>query len=177
MVRKKTIPLSTVEVDLLKHLYLAFGYPSDQYKRRPTEKARFVRRWNNLSERSDSEGDLLHFVITKRKNSQWVTFDGNYKELESMPDDFLSPQEWTYLEEAYIEVLVSKNLGSDNIAYDPKLAQEIGVAFARRSARAIHAPLLLAAIEEKRKRGNWVKLTKAPKPKTGFDDWEEAAGM
>ena len=175
MIRRKTIPLSADEIELLKHLYLEFCYPSDQYKRRPRELARFVRRWNDLADRHDDAGEVLHFIVTKRKNDQWVRFDGAHKKLASMPDDFLSDKEWQALREAYVEVVVSRNIGSDNLAFDRGLAKEIGLAFARRTGRGIHAPLLFAALEAKRKRGEWITLPGRTDHGKGYDDFDEVA--
>lgn len=173
--RKKSIRVPDYQCDLLQHLYLEFGIPSDQYKRRPKERAQFTTRWNDLSERNDSPEDLLHFIVTRRKNKQWVTFGGTHKRLESMPDDFLSRKEWKQLEMAFVNVVSSKGKGSDNLVFDTNLSKELAKAFALLSGRIINAGLLTAAIEAKRKRGEWVTLPK--NADRGFDDFDQAAAM
>jgi len=170
------MPLSEALRTLLSHLYLEFGYPSDQYKRRPKELNRFVRTWNELADRHDAPSEVLHYIVTKRKNDEWVTFDGKHKRLQSMPDDFLTPEQWGFLQEAYTEVLVQRNLGSDNLAFFPDLAKEIGRAFAVRSGRVVLPALLFAAIEAKRKRGEWIKLPGTRDKGIDFGDADQVAG-
>jgi hypothetical protein len=176
-VRRHSIALSPHEREILKHLYLEYRIPSDQYRRRPKELARFVRRWNDISERSDEQGEVLHYVVTKRKNGEWVRLEGNHERLPAMEPDFLTDEEWLALEAAYDEVLISRNLGSDNLAYSDSLAKEIGKEFAKRARRVVLPALLFSAIMAKRKRGEWPKLN--PKPDDGdigFSDIDDVAG-
>jgi hypothetical protein len=162
---------------MLKHLYLEFRIPSDQYKRRPQFLDRFVRRWNALAERHDSPGEILHFIVTKRKNGEWVTLDGDYERLESMPDDFLSAEGWDHLREVYESIVIARDIGSDTLAFDEGLAREVGREFAKRVGRVVHVGLLFAAIMAKRKRGEWLKIgrDKHGKPEIGFDDIDQIA--
>ena len=92
MIRRMTIGLSPHDRGILRHLYLEFRIPSDQYQRRPQDLARFVRRWNALTERNDSPGDILHYIITNCKNSEWVKLGGDHKRLNTMPEAFLVPE-------------------------------------------------------------------------------------
>jgi transcriptional regulator with XRE-family HTH domain len=126
--------------------------------------------------RSDDSGEVLHYVVTKRKNGEWVRLEGNYERLPAMPPDFLTDEEWLALEAAYDEVLIARNLGSDNLAYSDSLAKEIGKEFAKRARRVVLPALLFSAIMAKRKRGEWTKLN--PKPAVGdigFSDIDEVA--
>lgn len=173
---RQSIPLSPHEREMLKHLYLEFRTPSDRYKRLPQQLERFVRRWNALSERHDSPGEVLHYIVTKRKNGDWVTLDGDYERLQSMPDDFLSEPEWAILGEVYESVVMTRDVGSDTLAFDDVLAREVGRSFAIRAGRVVHAGLLFAAIMTKRKRGEWLKLGRsAGKQDIGFNDIDEIA--
>jgi len=176
--RRKSIPLSPHEREILWHLYLEFRIPSDQYRRRPSELTRFVRRWNILAERNDSTGEVLHYIVTKRKNGEWATLDGDYHRLETMPDDFLSGHEWELLESVYGELLAAQGLGSDNLAYDDDLASRIGREFAKRARRVVSPSLLFAAIMAKRKRGDWVKIESRQRDvrDIGFRDIDQVAG-
>jgi hypothetical protein len=107
-VRKKAMPLPAAEDQLLRHLYLEFGFPSDQYARRPAERRWFVERWNDLAERSDEIGmDALHH---HQEKAERVTFDGTHND-SPMPSDFCA-SEWAALRVAYTNVLTSRNLGS-----------------------------------------------------------------
>jgi hypothetical protein len=166
------MPLSVAEDQLLRHLYLEYGFPSDQYERRPAERHRFVEHWNDLSERNDTEQDVIKYIISERKQGRWVKFNGTHNKLASMPDDFLGPAEWGALRTAYTTVLVSRGLGSDNLRFDQDLGQALADEFKTLTGRAVNYALLLAAIEAKRKRGLWVKIGKR---RCGFDDIDEVA--
>ena len=167
------MPLSEAFDQLMRQLYLAYGIPSDQYERRPAECRQFVASWNELSSRSDSADEVMHYIITRRKRSKWVRFEGAHKRLDSMPKDFLSDAHWLALREAYTTVLVSRGLGSDNIRFDAVLATELANEFKKLSGRTLPSSLLLAAIEAKRKRGEWLKLKDSKG--IGFSDIDEVA--
>jgi hypothetical protein len=169
---KRSILLSRRDDQVLRELYLAFGIPSDQYKRRANELGRLANAWNNITSRSDPPLDLLHYIVTQRKQKEknWPTFGGNHKRLASMPDDFLSRFEWQCLVVVYLELLTPLQKGSDNLAYDEQLTANLAAEFYRRSGRVVLGNLLAAAIEVKRKRGEWVKIRRQ-----GFDDIGEIA--
>lgn len=114
-------------------------------------------------------------MMNRRKNKKWPTLDGNHLRLERMPDDFLSDEEWKALEAAYEEVVVSGDHGSDAIFLERDVAKELGKAFASRVGRVVSPLLLSAALEVKRKRGEWLKLPKQ-KRRRGWSDMDEAAG-
>jgi hypothetical protein len=158
MVQRSTIGLSSRHREILENLYREFRIPSDQYQRRQQDLARLVRRWNSLTDRGDSPGEVLHYIITKRKNGDWVRLDGEHKRLRTMPEDFLSTEEWEILQEVYDERVVGQGVGTDALAYDNDLARQIQREFARRAGRAVEGSLLVAAIIAKRKRGEWTKL-------------------
>jgi hypothetical protein len=99
--------------------------------------ARFVTMWNGLSGRSDNAGDPLHYIVTQRKQGLWVTFGGTYQRLHTMPEDFLSPEEWVALEVVYEETLVALNVGSDNLGFDEQLAARVSDDFFRRTGRVV----------------------------------------
>ncbi|OWK35551.1 hypothetical protein [Fimbriiglobus ruber] len=156
--RRNTISIRSDEVEILKQLYLEFRFPSDQYRRRHRELLRFTEAWNGLTNRSDSSGELLHFIITQRKQKKWPTFGGTHHKLASMPDDFLSPREWVILREIYDEMLIPLEMGSDNLAYDDLLAQQLSREFRDRAGRTVYGRLLFCAIMTRRKRGEWSTL-------------------
>jgi hypothetical protein len=168
--RRRTIPLVPGEVELLKLLYMEYRYPSDQYERRPAALRRFVSQWNDLSERTDAPEEVMHYIITKRKARKWVRFDGDHEKMASMRDEFLTEQQWAALRAAYTDVLVSRRLGSDNIRFDPSLASDLSRRFRALSGKTMNASLLLAAIEAKRKRGEWITIGDRG---IGFSDIEQ----
>lgn len=172
---RKAIRLFPHEIQLLKQLYFEFRVPSDQYRRRPDELSRFVDSWNGLTGRSDAPGEILHYIITQRKQKKWVTFDGDHKRLRSMPADFLSPDEWGHLRAIYNRLLATQEIGSDNLQYDDGLADRLAKDFAKLANRVVPGQLLFAAIMARRKRGEWEKLPK--KTDCGFGDIDEVSGM
>ena len=153
--RKKSIRLRPDEDSLLRQVYLSEGIPSDQYaKRPPGDLARFIRRWNTLSERTDSSEEVQHYIKTKRKNKQWVTFEGNHKRSEAIPEDILASDQWATLNTIYEETCIARGLGSDNIDYDEGLAKEFSQSFARLTGLIFPGRYLLAILMHKRKRGD-----------------------
>ena len=173
MTRRKSIRLSPDEVALLKKRYLLYRIPSDQYKRRLRIAARFLREWNALSGRSDCWEDVIHFIITKRKNGEWVTF-GDTHLLMAEPDwDTLTAPEWASLERAYREVVLAREVASDHLVYDQTLAAELARRFAALTGRSLPSMTLAALAMSKRKRGEWVRLT--PADGLGFSDIDEVA--
>lgn len=173
MKRKKAMPLSCREVALLQDLYLEFRIPSDQYKRRPRAAARLLRRWNTASGRSDCWENVIHYIISKRKQKKWVTFGDNYLQLAEPNWQVLNEQEWTALEQAYCEVLLAKDLASDNLVYDLNLATAVADRFAVLSGRAMDRMDLAALVMSKRKRGEWVRLKPNAESSLGFSDIDE----
>lgn len=174
---RKAISIPAHEVEILKELYRQFRIPSDQYKRRPAQLDRFVGAWNTLTHRNDSGGELLHYIITQRKQKKWVTFGNDYARLACLPDTFLSAREWLILEAIYREEMLPREIGSDNLAYDDLLAAQIAREFCDRSGRMVYGRLLFSAIMAKRKRGEWVNV-RPPKENQGgigFSDMDDIA--
>ena len=167
---RRAIRLLPDEDQLLRHLYTEFKIPSDQYERRPQDLERFVTVWNDLSGRSDAPGEVLHYIITQRKQKEknWPTFNGKHKRLTAMPDDFLSPGEWAALKTVYRDVVMPLGIGSDNLAYDDQLAAQVAREFFKLTGRSVPGRLLFAALMAKRKRGEWDTLPK--KDGRGFGD-------
>lgn len=177
--RRKTIPLFDHEDRLLRRLYKEFRIPSDQYEKRPEDFALFVATWNDLSERHDSPGDILHYIKTKRKQTKrlkipWPTFDGTHERAPRV-GGMLGDGEWHALRGIYARVVLARGLGTDNIAYDEELQEELSTAFAKATGRVIPGLLLSAMIVEKRKQKNqWFTLRDDYKDRDiGFDDIDE----
>jgi hypothetical protein len=178
MARRKSIQLSCAEVGLLQDMYLRYRTPSDQYKRRPQRAARFLKEWNRLSGRSDSWEDVIHYIITRRKNKQWVTFgtDADYDKLAEPNWNLFSESDWTALEQAYREVLMPIDLGSDNLTYSRCLAAALARRFAAFAGRSVQSCVLMSLVMSKRKRGEWVRLRPpAENDDLGFSDIDQVA--
>ncbi len=159
---------------LLQSLYLEFRIPSDQYKRRPRDAQRFLRRWNALSGRADLWEDVIHFIITRRKRKRWVVLGDDYIPLAEPDWDTLNVAEWTALECAYRKVVLAQDIASDNLVYDPLLAAALAREFAALTGRSLPSAILIALVMSKRKRGEWARLTPTPEG-IGFSDMDEVA--
>jgi hypothetical protein len=157
--RRSSIVIPPDEREILWQLYREYRIPSDQYRRRPAELARFTDAWNGLTNRSDSSGELLHYIITQRKQSKWFKFCGTHQKLSAMPEDFLNTREWLILRAIYEEQLIPLEMGSDNLAYDDLLALNLSREFHDRAGRVVHGRLLYAGIMKKRKRGDWITIS------------------
>ena len=55
---------------------------------------------------------IHHYMMTKRKNGQWVTFDGAHNRLPTLTEDSLSAEEWSYLQSIYDALFVADDIGS-----------------------------------------------------------------
>lgn len=176
--RRKTIPLFKHEDKLLRRLYVDTKIPTDQFERRPDDLANFVEIWNGLAERHDSVDDVLHYMRTKRKQTRrlpepWPTFDGAHERAPSL-NGLLSEHEWEVLREIYERLVLSRELGTDNLGHDEALCDELATSFAKRTRRCIPGLILSAAIMAKRKRKDWCKVgRKEHKQDRGFGDIDE----
>jgi hypothetical protein len=152
--RRKTMRLSPDEDRLLRHVYTQFLIPIDQYAQRPKKEAEFVGRWNDLSGRSDPAGDVIHYMKTKRKSKQWVTFDGGHQRLACPGEDLLSSEEWA----ALLDIYQDMNTPSDHFAHDDELADELASRFIDRAGRYVPGRELFALLMALRKRGMLPKV-------------------
>jgi len=143
---------------LLRHLYLEFRIPIDQYKKpqRQAELAGFIRAWNDASGRDDKAEEIVRYMENQRKSGKrgrgWPTFNGDYEPLASPRTECLSEPQWGHLKAIYVELVVSKEIGRDQLAYLPELRAAIAREFNRRTGRHVSGDLLAALIEAKCKR-------------------------
>lgn len=173
-VRRKTIPLQRDEDRLLRKFYLYARVPVDQYEKRPPgEFEAFVKNWNRATGRSDSEDDIKHYMMTKRKNGDWPRMDGKHKTAPSIHNMIeLQEDDWDALYRIYLDVVVPKDLGRDSLVYDDELAELVAYKFSQATGRIIPSHLLVAAIMAKSKRKDWAHLPDAIERsrKREFDD-------
>ena len=152
--RTKTLTLQPDEDALLRARYLHYQIPSDQYSRRPDELRLFLRDWNALSGRHDKEGELLHYIKTKRKNKQWVTFEGEHKKQPRVPlpplDDSHRP--------AFDEIYTQLNAASDHYPYNPQLAKRFAQFFHSRTGLQLSVKEVQILMLDRRKQGLLPKL-------------------
>jgi hypothetical protein len=184
--RRKKIPLRPDEDRLLRKLYIQWRIPRGQYKSHPVELAAFVQLFNNLSGLSYSALEVLHYIETQQKAGErlkpaWPTFDGNHKKLAPM-DKTLSDEEMAALREIWHEHVLPMNIGTDKATFIDSLVTLLEREFAKRTRHMIPGIMLLAIVENERKKGLWLTLrddTQGGKKDDGigFDDMDEAAGL
>lgn len=172
---RRSIRMSPDEDNSLRRLYLEFRIPSDQYAKRPGDLERFMRRWNEISDRGDTAEDVMHYIKTKRKKGRWVRFDGDH-ELAPAPE-CLTPEQWEALDATYSVICVSNGLGSDNLDFDAELADEFRREFVCRTGLFRSGRDLLALLMVVRKDGRLQKINPdTPSRGFGFGDIDEVAG-
>lgn len=165
MKRRRSIPLRPDEHRALRQQYLNFRYPTDQYAKRNSELERFTDTWNASMERDDSSGDLLHYMVTKRKAGKWVRFDGSHKKLARTAPDLFSDEEWQELIDIYIDL----DEPSDHYAFDGNLQAHLSAEFQLRTGRHVWGSVLVAALIDLR------KDDRLPRLRDDFDDIDEIA--
>jgi hypothetical protein len=176
MTRRRILRLQPHDDTLLRTLYREFNITIDKYPLRPTDLARFVQTWNNLSGRDDTAQDILHYMMSKRKNLPkgpgWEKLGrdaGTTFMAETL--DF-SKEEVMTLDLIYEDFQVA----SDNYALDAELASRLRDEFARRTKRLVPPMILAAAMIRRRKDG--VLATLRPKDEQndlGFRDIDQVA--
>lgn len=163
----------TVDEDsLLQSLYVEANIPTDQYARREAELRTLVDTWNTLCGRSESHTDLLHYMMTQRKNKKWVTLGRS--ECEKMKDTAagLSAEELLVLDKIHEDLQIS----SDRFALDSELAEQLKKEFALRTGRVFPAMLLAAAMIRRRKVGKLETLKPTKEScSVPFSDFDKVA--
>ena len=161
--------LSIDDKEMLKFLYVRQKIPTDQYKRRPEALRKLTDRFNALTERNDKADDLLHFMISQRKQGKWPKLGTAHRKLARVPLDLMTAEEWKILDEIYLDI----NVGSDNYAYNGDLRRELARRFSASAGRFLPARTLCAALERRRKEGTLPRLT--DKPEKPFGDIDAVA--
>lgn len=155
--------------EMLQFLYVRQKIPTDQYKRRPEALRKLTDRFNALTERNDKADDLLHFMISQRKQGKWPKLGTAHRKLARVPLDLLTAEEWKILDEIYLDM----NVGSDNYAYNVELRRELARRFSASAGRFLPERTLCAALERRRKEGSLPRLT--DKPEKPFGDIDAVA--
>ena len=171
--KKVSLRLVVHEEALLKHLYAERRIATDEYMRRPADLEDLVTTFNNLTGRKDSPTDLLHYMVTRRKKSQWVRLgeeclrNSSSQVIELTSDDFI------VLDEIYEDLQV----GSDKLVFDEEVRDKFTKEFARRTKKIVPALILAATMVRRRKGGSLATLRpdNTATPAIGFQDIDEIA--
>ncbi len=161
--------LSIDDEQILRDLYVRQNIPTDQYKRRPDALRVLAETFNDLTDRSDDPDDLLHLMITRRKQGRWPALGSGHKKLPAVPADTFSDAEWSLVDSIY----VGMGKGSDHYAYDVGLRRELTRRFSTSTGRVVPARVLCAALEQRRKDGLLPRLT--DEPPEAFADMDAVA--
>lgn len=143
----------STEKPILEAIYVEHGIPLDQLRRVPEILGEITRSFNRLTSRDFSAGELLRYMINRRKNKDWPRLGSGATRLEGAAN-VLSNTEIEHLRTVYL----SMDLPSDEFLYRPAKTAEIEARFARASGIRIPGGVLVAVIIAKRKRGEWVRI-------------------
>lgn len=170
--RRCTLRLQKDEEASLRALYREFDIPTDQYPHRPDDLQRLVSAWNDLTGRSESAPDVLHYMITRRKKGEWERLGRNAGGDFQPPQVTFTEEEIKHLDAIHEELQVA----SDTYAIHAEAATRLQQEFARRAGRVVPPMILAAAMIRRRKAGTLATL----KPKSddqdlGFSDIDQVA--
>jgi hypothetical protein len=176
--KKRSIALLPHERKVLEDLYLQFRIPVDQFESRPDELAKFTQEFNELTGRVEVSGELIRFMRNRRKNSDWLTLDGNHLVTPPLPP--LTAEETILLIQIY-KANVTDVFGNctDVLAHNSDIADIIVSEFAQAAGRVVPAHVLVTKLTALRKRGMLDRVEdskSADDGDVGFGDIDEATG-
>lgn len=167
MAARKTVRLNPDEDQTLRRLYRNLRVPVDQFRRRPRELARLTDAFNAATGLQLTTGQVLHYMIRRRKDGNWVTFDGTHRRANPLPDALFTNDEWQIVDRLYVEC----GVGADTFLYDGKLATDFCAKIAAALGRAMRADVVAAALVDRRKNDALPRL----RPDAGFEDIDQIA--
>ena len=149
----------------LEGLYVAHGVATDQLRRDPATLSVITRTFNQLTGRDDSSGDLLSYMMNRRKEADWPKLGSSAKRFAPVTELLTDEQL-----EAVRRIYVTMDIPSDQYMCRTTLARRIADMFEASTGVRISAQVLVAVIVAKRKRGLWVRIRDA------FGDLDQALG-
>ena len=174
MAKRRSLQLQPHDDTLLRTLYREFNITIDQYPQRPEDLTRFVQSWNNLSSRDDTAQDILHYMISKKKN----LFNGpGWEKLGRDAGGDFKSEKLDFSEDQFKTfdlIYEDFQIASDNYALDAEVARRLQDEFARRTGRIVPPMILAAAMIRRRKDGVLATLRpKAQENDLGFTDIDQ----
>jgi len=133
---------------------------------------RLVGTWNGFTGRNKATPDVLHFMVTKRKNGEWERLGRTASSGFALQWLTFSPEQLVQLDAIHEE----SQIASDSYALDPEAANKLQGEFARRTGRIVPGMILAAAMVYRRKNGNLAALRPRTGEQTiGFSDIDQVA--
>jgi hypothetical protein len=167
------LQLKPEEDHLLRILYKQFGITTDNLPRQPDKLDEFTETFNSLTGRVDTP-ELLHYMVTRRKKSQWVKL-GRKKRSDQQQQSasyLFADEDWEHIDAIYEEFQIP----SDNFSLHPELSKKLQDEFARRAGKIVPAMVISAAMVTRRKAGKLTTLKPKPSEQDlGFEDIDEVA--
>lgn len=142
--------LAAEEKHCLEELYLHHGIATDQLRRVPVVLNSITAAFNRMTGRDFDAATLHRYMVNRRKNKDWPCLGTRARKFASVLDDF-TEDELVLLESLYVEF----NKTSDELLFSPKTARALADLFAKKAGRIMPGHTLVAAIFQKRKRGEW----------------------
>ncbi len=140
---------------------------------RPAIWKQLVDTFNGLTGRNDSPEDILHYMMTHRKQAQWVKIGRGKQPDEVREAVKLDAEDWPHVDAIYEELQIA----SDNFACDEELSKNFADEFAKRTGKIIPPMLLAAAVISRRKAARLATLkARSTEEDVNFGDIDEVAG-
>src|SRR5277367_5587214 len=121
MPRRQILQLLPHEEELLRTLYREYEIPTDQYPHRPDDLSRLVETWNGFTGRKEPGPEVLHYMVTKRKNGEW-------ERLGRKAGSGFAPQRLTFTPEEFGQldaIHEELQIASDRYALNPEAANKL----------------------------------------------------
>lgn len=170
--RRKSIKILPHDRSALVKHYVKHNLPIEQLEARPAELHVFVKEWQRMSGLKHTEGELLHYMRNERKCGRWVKLGKNCPPVPELPE--FSVEDVEALVVIYEENVAILGQGTDNIAYEPEIAELLVKSFFEMTGRGLPAHQLTQKLTALRKRGLLTKVGDMPQPiESGYDDTQE----
>jgi hypothetical protein len=174
----KPIRPSEHDDGVARAVYFHKRIPRDQYKKRPEDLQELADTINRLTGREDKPDQWLRYIQNQQKattryllqgREPWPTFDGEHQKAPALTS-ILSAEQMESLRESYEIAVLPYELGTDAAVWHESVVAALAAEFTRRTGAIVPGILLLAIVEEKRKRGLWFKVGRKRQVNLAFGD-------
>lgn len=165
------------EKQALVDLYIEKAVPIDQFEERQNDLRELCDSWNQVTGRSDTPEDVLHYMRTQRKVGKWIKLGSNHVKRERKL--VLNAEEKEMLVAIVHENMSLLGCGTDEIAYDPEIAAALVKEFSLAAGRIVLPGDLIAEVTAIRKRGLLPRIEGVRDSNggsVGFGDIDQAVG-